>query len=99
VLGIALLAVLGVGVAYSTDVALPTFIQSQTPAHLLGRVNSLINLPRVTLEPVSIAGMGLLLQIDLRFAFGAAALPMLLLGIGLALSPTARRLERPWMDP
>lgn len=92
-LGVALLAVLGVGVAYSTDVALPTFIQSQTPTHLLGRVNSVINLPRVALEPVSIAGMGLLVQIDLRLTFAAAALPMLLVGIRLAISPTARRLQ------
>jgi MFS family permease len=92
-LGVALLAVLGVGVAYSTDVALPTFVQGHTPAHLLGRVNSVINLPRVALEPVSIAGMGLLLQIDLRVTFVAAAVPMLLVGIGLALSPTARGLR------
>lgn len=92
-LAIVLLAVLGVGVAYSTDVALPTFIQTQTPEHLLGRVNSVINLPRVALEPLSIAGMGLLLQIDLRLTFVVAAIPMLLVGARLALSSTARRLE------
>jgi MFS family permease len=97
-LAVALLAVLGVGVAYSTDVALPTFIQSQTPRQLLGRVNSVLNLPRVALEPVSIAGMGLLAGVDLRLTFAAAALPMLLVGIRLALSPTARRLQTPRLD-
>jgi predicted MFS family arabinose efflux permease len=85
-----LLAVLGVGVAYSSDVALPTFVQTRTPPALLGRVNSLIDLPRVTLEPVSVAVLGLLAAFDVRWAFVAAAVPTLAVGIGLALSPRAR---------
>ena len=89
----ALLAFLGIGVAYSTDVALPTFIQTRTPPQLLGRVNSVINLPRVALEPVSIAGMGALAVLDARWAFALAAVPMLLVGVGLATSSTARRLS------
>ena len=97
-IAIPLLAVLGVGVAYTTDVALPAFVQGQTPAHLLGRVNSVINLPRVALEPASIAGMGLLVQVDLRLTFVVAALPMLLVGIALGLSPTARRLQTPHVE-
>lgn len=92
-LAIVLLALLGFGVAYSTDVALPTFIQTQTPERLLGRVNSVINLPRVALEPLSLAGMGLLLQINLRLTFIVAAIPMLLVGARLALSRTARTLR------
>jgi MFS family permease len=88
----ALLALLGVGVAYSSDVALPTFVQTRTPPALLGRVNSLIDLPRVTLEPVSVAVLGLLTAVDLRWAFVAAAVPTLAAGIGLALSPRARRM-------
>ncbi len=91
-LAIALLAALGFGVAYSTDVALPTFIQTHTPERLLGRINSVIHLPRVALEPLSIAGMGLLLETDLRLTFVVAAMPMLLLGTGLSFSRTARRL-------
>lgn len=93
VLAIVVLAVLGIGVAYSTDVALPTFVQSQAPERLLGRINSIINLPRVLLEPVSIAGMGLLLEVNLRLTFLIAALPMLLVGVRLALSATARGLR------
>jgi len=85
-----LLALVGVGVAYSSDVALPTFVQTRTPPALLGRVNSLIDLPRVSLEPVSVAGFGLLAAVDVRWAFVAAAVPTLAAGIGLAFSPRAR---------
>jgi MFS family permease len=87
-----LLALLGVGVAYSSDVALPTFVQTRTPPELLGRVNSLIDLPRVSLEPVSVAVLGLLAAIDVRWAFVAAAVPTLAAGVWLALSPRARRM-------
>jgi MFS family permease len=90
---VAVLAFLGIGVAYSTDVALPTFIQTRTPPHMLGRVNSVVNLPRVVLEPVSIAAMGALAVLDVRWAFALAATPMLLVGVGLATSSTARRLS------
>jgi MFS family permease len=87
-----LLALLGAGVAYSSDVALPSFVQTRTPAELLGRVNSLLDLPRVALAPLSIAGMALLAAIDVRWAFAFAALPMLLVGVGLATNRQARRL-------
>jgi MFS family permease len=85
-----LLALLGFCVAYSTDVALPTFVQATTPLTMLGRVNSLINLPRVVLAPASIAGMGLLAAADVRWPFFAAAIPMLLTGLGLAGNKHAR---------
>ena len=54
----ALLVVLGFGVAYATDVAIPTWIQVGTSAAMLGRVTSIINLPRVLLPPASMAVMG-----------------------------------------
>jgi MFS family permease len=92
-LAAALLALLGVGVAYSSDVALPTFVQTRTQPELLGRVNSVIDLPRVALAPVSVALIGILAGIDVRWAFGFAALPVLLVGLGLAASPTARGLR------
>ncbi|MGH3621159.1 MAG: hypothetical protein ACRDQ5_05130 [Sciscionella sp.] len=79
--------------AYTSDVALPTFVQTRTPADLLGRVNSLMDLPRVALAPLSIAGMGLLAAIDVRWAFAVAALPMLLAGFSLATNRQARRLR------
>ena len=88
-----LLAALGVGVAYSTDVALPVFIQTKTPPELLGRVNSIISLPRATLAPVSLALMGLLVAIDVRLGFALAGLPLLVLGVGLACSGRARGLR------
>ena len=84
------LAVLGIGVAYSSDVALPAFIQSTAPRELLGRVNSIVDLPRMTLDSVSIALMGVLVTIDVQWAFVLAALPMLAVGVGLAFSRTAR---------
>ncbi|MGW0516168.1 MFS transporter [Crossiella sp. NPDC003009] len=87
------LAVLGVGVAYSSDVALPAFVQSTAPRELLGRVNSIVDLPRMTLDSVSIAVMGLLITIDVRWAFAMAAVPMLAVGAGLAFSRTAREMR------
>ena len=88
----AILCVVGIGVSYSSDVALPTFIQTQAPAHLLGRISSMIILPRVILEPVSIAVLGLALASSVRWGFAIASLPVLAVGIRLALDPRARRL-------
>ena len=92
-LAVAVLALLGFGVAYSTDVALPTFIQTRTPQAVLGRVNSVLSLPRTALAPLSIALMGLLAAWNLRWCFAAAALPMLAAGLRVAFSANARRLS------
>ncbi len=89
----AVLLVLGFGVAYSTDVALPVWIQTRTPRDLLGRINSVIKLPRVALEPLSMAAMGFLISANVRWAFFFASLPMLLAGIILIGSKTVRGLE------
>lgn len=88
-----ILAILGFGVAYSSDVALPTFIQTRTPQHLLGRISSVMNLPRVVLEPLSILLLGLLLDRSVPLGFAAAAVPVLLVGLRLALDPKARHLS------
>ncbi|MET4097439.1 MFS family permease [Arthrobacter sp. UYCu712] len=88
----AILATVGVGVAYSTDVALPTFIQTRTPRHLLGRVSSVLALPRVILEPVSIALLGLVLAGSLQWGFIAAAVPVLAAGLLLSFDQKARGL-------
>ncbi|WP_127503007.1 MFS transporter [Actinoplanes solisilvae] len=90
---VVLLALLGFGVAYSTDVALPTFVQTTTPPEMLGRVSSVLELPRVVLEPVSMAMMGLLATGDVRWAFVAAAIPMLAVSLTLASSRRARNLR------
>jgi len=92
-IAVTVLAVLGFGVAYSTDVALPTFIQTRTPPQVLGRVNSVLNLPRTALSPLSIALMGLLAAWNLRWCFVAAALPMLSAGVRVAFSANGRRLS------
>jgi MFS family permease len=90
---VVVLAVLGFGTAYSSDVALPTWLQVNTPAEFLGRVNSIVELPRVALEPVSLAIMGLLAARDPRLIFLFAALPLLGVAILLLSSPTARSLR------
>ncbi len=92
-LAVVLLGVLGFGVAFASDVALPAFVQTRTPPQLLGRVSSVLDLPRVALAPLSIAGMGLLATIDVRWVFAVAALPMTLTGLLLVASPRARQLR------
>lgn len=88
-----LLFVVGIGVSYSSDVALPTFIQTQTPRHLLGRTSAIMALPRVIFEPVSIAVLGLALANSISWGFALAALPVLVAGIVLGLDPRARTLS------
>ncbi|HST66130.1 MAG TPA: MFS transporter, partial [Mycobacteriales bacterium] len=87
-----LLALLGVGVAYTQDVALPTWLQTRTPPDRLGRTSSLLHLARTALEPVSLAGTGLLAAVDVRLAFAAAAVPVLATGAWLLATPTTRAL-------
>lgn len=92
-LTMSVLVALGFGVAYSTDVALPTFIQTRTPPEILGRINSVLTLPRTALAPLSIAFMGLLASWSPRWCFAAAAIPMLAAGIRVACSADARKLS------
>lgn len=89
---IPLFAVLGFGVAYSSDVALPTWIQATTPEHMLGRVNSVIDIPRIIFEPVSMIVIAALAAVDIRLALVGAAVPMLAAGAILAASRSAREL-------
>lgn len=88
-----LLAVLGFGVAYSGDVALPTWIQVSTLPEMLGRVNSVISLPRAIFQPVSLAVAGVLAAVSVRLPFYLASVLMLLAGAILALNPAARKLS------
>lgn len=87
-----LLAVLGIGVAYAQDVALPTWLQTRTPPDRLGRTSSLLQLARTALEPVSLAGTGLLAAVDVRLAFAVAAVPVLAAGGWLLATPATRAL-------
>lgn len=95
----ALLVVLGFGVAYSSDVAIPTWIQVSTTPDMLGRINSIINLPRILLQPASIAAMGALAVVSVRLPFFFAAGVMLLAGIVLAAAGTVRQLAVTKSDP
>ena len=95
----ALLVPLGIGVAYSSDIALPTFIQTTTPLHLLARISSILALPRAVFEPLSIALLGLVLQSSVAWGFAAAALPVLLVGVILAADRRARELSADNAEP
>jgi hypothetical protein len=55
-------------------------------------VNSVINLPRVLLPPVSMAVMGALAAVSVRLPFVFAAAPMLLAGAALAATGETRHL-------
>ena len=94
-LAVTVLALLGFGVAYSRDVALPSFIQTRTPSDILGRVNSVLDLPRSALTPVSIALMGLLATWNPHWCFPTAALPMLAVGVRRRGLQTPARPLRP----
>ena len=60
---------------------------------MLGRVNSLISLPRAILPPVSLAIMGTLAAAGPRLPFYLASGLMLLTGAVLAFNPAARKLS------
>jgi hypothetical protein len=89
---IAVLAVLGFGVAYASDVALPTWLQRTTPGPLLGRVNSVVSLCQQTLGPVSLAAFAALATSDLALAFLCSGALMLLTALAVGATATARRL-------
>jgi len=95
-----ILGLVGIGVSYSSDVALPTFIQIHTPRRLLGRISSLIGLTRVAFEPLSIFLLSVALAKSIRWGFAIASVPVLIVGIVLALDPRAHRLStRPTSEP
>jgi MFS family permease len=87
-----LFAILGFGVAYSSDVALPAWIQATTPEHMLGRVNSVMDVPRMIFEPASMIMIALLASVDIRLALLGASVPMLIAGFVLLASRSAREL-------
>ena len=88
----AILALLGFGVAYSSDVALPTWVQRSTSPDQLGRVNGLIELPRSGLAPVALVTFGALAGYHLPAAFLACGAAMLVTAAVAAASRSARQL-------
>jgi hypothetical protein len=88
-----LLTALGFGASYSQNVAVPTWIQANTPPGMLGRTNSVVNLPQAALPPVSLALMGALAAVSTRFPFYFASLIMLVAAAIFARNAAARRLS------
>jgi MFS family permease len=86
------LGLLGFGVAYSSDVALPTWIQRRSAPELLGRVNSIVELPRQALSPISLVVMGVLAAHGLALAFFVAGAVMLVTAAAVGASQTVRNL-------
>ncbi|WP_345287248.1 hypothetical protein [Kitasatospora albolonga] len=56
-------------------------------------MNSIMGLPRVVLEPLSFALMGMLVTVGVQWGFVMAALPMIAVGVTLSLSKDARSLS------
>jgi len=89
---VTILALLGFGMAYSSDVALPTWVQRSTGPELLGRVNGLIELPRSGLAPISLIAFGALARHSLPVAFVACGAAMLVTAAVAVASRSARGL-------
>ncbi len=87
------LTALGFAVAYTSDVALPTWLHATTPPTMLGRVSSLLDVPRVTLEPISMILMATLAVINVRLPFFAAAFILLAAGCFSLANKSTRSLQ------
>jgi len=87
------LALLGFGAAYASDVALPTWLQRRTSEGMLGRVMSLVELPRRSLAPISFLAMGALAGYSLSVAFACAGAVMLAAALVAAGTRTVRELK------
>lgn len=91
------LATLGFGVAYSTDVAEPTIIQESSRPELLGRVYGVMNLPRAVLGPVSTIAFGAIAARSPALAFiGCAGVMLVSATVALGvIRARANPAERP----
>jgi MFS family permease len=89
----AAIAVAGFVAAYSQDVAQPTWIQRNTLPAMLGRVNSMIWVPRTTLGPVSLILVGAVTRSGVGIAFIAGGALLLATAVGITISRSGRRLE------
>lgn len=87
----AVAAVIGVGAAY-LGVVLVAWLQELVPAHLRGRVMSLVVLAVVAFDPFSYALAGLLLPTGITTMFLIAGSAVLLTAALTAMTPAVRRL-------
>lgn len=87
-----LLLFLGVGNGF-VAVILFTWVQTQTPKEMLGRVMSLVMLSSIGLQPISQAIAGALSRWDLTYAFAIPGALVLLLTFWMALQPDLKVLS------
>lgn len=88
-LAFALMLMLGVGNGYFA-ITMITLIQQRTPAHMLGRIMSLVFFANMGLMPISQAVSGFVLKMNLNALFLGAGSLMLLLAFWTALDRGAR---------
>ncbi len=92
-LSAALLFVLGIGNGY-ISIILITFLQRRTPAHMLGRMMSLVMLANVGLGPVSQAVSGAVSKISLEALFFGAGALILLTALWSTLQPALKMMDQ-----
>lgn len=80
---------MGGGLGY-TIVILTTWLQQRTPAHLMGRMMSLMVLAVVGVIPVSQLLVGAMLELSTQFPFLAAGVLILVVAVWSARTPTLR---------
>jgi hypothetical protein len=89
---IATAAVVGAGAAY-LGVVLVAWLQELVPAHIRGRVMSLVVLATVAFDPLSYALAGALLPAGVTVMFAACGLLILLTSVAAAAVPAVRGLR------
>jgi MFS family permease len=97
-LAFAVLLAVGIGNGYFAITAI-TLLQQRTPAHMLGRVMSLILFANVGLVPVSQALSGLFIKLSLEGLFIGAGLLMIVLAAWTALDREARLMGEYMLEP
>ena len=97
-LAFAVLLVVGIGNGYFAITAI-TLLQQRTPAHMLGRIMSLILFANVGLVPVSQALSGLFIKLSLEGLFIGAGLLMIILAVWTALDREARSMGQYMLEP
>jgi len=97
-LAFAVLLAVGVGNGYFTITAI-TLLQQRTPAHMIGRVMSMILFANVGLVPVSQALSGLFIKLSLEGLFIGAGLLMIVLAAWTALDREARSMGEYMLEP
>jgi len=97
-LAFAVLLAVGIGNGYFA-ITIITLLQQRTPAHMFGRVMSLILFANVGLVPISQALSGLLIKLSLEGLFIGAGLLMVLLAAWTALDREARSMGEYMLEP